>query len=269
MEKKWGESQCDCHELFHISGFFVFSPADLSLLLLVLTKRCNLSFQAVTMNSVLSSVRSLMQLFDSKTQEFINEIDNVHMLWLQEIQQEANRMFSRWAQSNLRTKFRTFDLSCLHLFSFLLFYFIFLVALTHMGLCYYFRDFNAEPELMPKTPSQKKNSRRKRVSLGRQEENQARRRYDISYSFLIFPGLSLNFSKNICSSRIQIFQGKAQQPAWLLHQITEPNCWRRTRSRGLHLGRRHYCPAQTYHSQKQAEEVWDVRGGQPGASWQL
>lgn len=63
------------------------------------------------------------------------------------------------------------------------------------GLCYYFRDFNAEPELMPKTPSQKKNSRRKRVSLGRQEENQARRRYDIGHSFLIFPGLSLNFSK--------------------------------------------------------------------------
>lgn len=29
---------------------------------------------------------------------------------------------------------------------------------------------------MPKTPSQKKNSRRKRVSLGRQEENQAKRR---------------------------------------------------------------------------------------------
>lgn len=43
----------------------------------------------------------------------------------------------------------------------------------------YFRDFNAEPELMPKTPSQKKNSRRKRVSLGRQEENQARRRFDV------------------------------------------------------------------------------------------
>ncbi|XP_026222269.1 inner centromere protein A isoform X2 [Anabas testudineus] len=85
------------------------------------------------MNSVLLSVRSLMQIFDGKAQEFINDIDNVHMVWLEEIQQEANRMFSR--------------------------------------------DFNAEPELMPKTPSQKKNSRRKRVSLGRQEENQARRRF--------------------------------------------------------------------------------------------
>ncbi|KAM8751872.1 inner centromere protein A isoform 1-T3 [Acanthopagrus schlegelii] len=85
------------------------------------------------MNSVLTSVRSLMQMFDGKAQEFANEIENVHMVWLEEIQQEANRMFSR--------------------------------------------DFNAEPELMPKTPSQKKNSRRKRVSLGRQEENQARRRF--------------------------------------------------------------------------------------------
>lgn len=47
------------------------------------------------MNSVLSSVRSLMQMFDGKAQEFINEIDNVHMLWLEEIQQEANLMFSR------------------------------------------------------------------------------------------------------------------------------------------------------------------------------
>ncbi|XP_023278383.1 inner centromere protein isoform X3 [Seriola lalandi dorsalis] len=85
------------------------------------------------MNSVLSSVRSLVQMFDGKTQEFISDIDNVHMVWLEEIQQEANRMFSR--------------------------------------------DFNAEPELMPKTPSQKKNSRRKRVSLGRQEDNQAKRRF--------------------------------------------------------------------------------------------
>ncbi|KAG7268121.1 hypothetical protein CRUP_005480 [Coryphaenoides rupestris] len=37
-------------------------------------------------------------------------------------------------------------------------------------------DFSAEPELMPKTPSQKKRSRRKRVSLGYQEETRAKRR---------------------------------------------------------------------------------------------
>ncbi|XP_062246703.1 inner centromere protein B isoform X2 [Platichthys flesus] len=85
------------------------------------------------MNNLLTSVRSLMQMFDGKKQEFINDIDNVHVVWLEEIQQEAKQMFSR--------------------------------------------DFNAEPELMPKTPSQKKNSRRKRVSLGRQEENQAKRRF--------------------------------------------------------------------------------------------
>ncbi|XP_055011141.1 inner centromere protein isoform X2 [Boleophthalmus pectinirostris] len=88
---------------------------------------------AVTMNSVVSPVQSLMQMFEGKAQAFINEIDNVHIVWLEEIQQEANRMFTR--------------------------------------------DFNAEPELMPKTPSQKKNTRRKRVSLGRQEDGQARRRF--------------------------------------------------------------------------------------------
>lgn len=48
------------------------------------------------MNSVLSSVRSLMQTFDDKVQEFISDIDNVHMVWLREIQQEAEHMFSRW-----------------------------------------------------------------------------------------------------------------------------------------------------------------------------
>ncbi|XP_005941733.1 inner centromere protein A isoform X2 [Haplochromis burtoni] len=84
------------------------------------------------MNPVLA-VRSLTQMLGGKAQDIIDEIDNVHMVWLEEIQQEANRMFSR--------------------------------------------DFNAEPELMPKTPSQKKNSRRKRVSLGRQEENQGKQRY--------------------------------------------------------------------------------------------
>ncbi|KAL3061424.1 hypothetical protein OYC64_009574 [Pagothenia borchgrevinki] len=85
---------------------------------------------AANMNSVLTSVQSLMQMFDGKAKEFTDEIENVHMVWLEEIQQEANRMFSR--------------------------------------------DFNAEPELMPKTPSQKKNSRRKRLSSGHQEENPAR-----------------------------------------------------------------------------------------------
>ncbi|XP_077425555.1 inner centromere protein A isoform X2 [Vanacampus margaritifer] len=83
------------------------------------------------MSAVKSTLKSLTQMFVVKTQDFLDEIDNVHMVWLQEIQEEANLMFSR--------------------------------------------DFNSEPELMPKTPSQKKNTRRKRVSVGRQEE--VRRRF--------------------------------------------------------------------------------------------
>lgn len=51
--------------------------------------------QAVTMNPVLSSVQSMREMFDGKTQDFIDEIQNVHIVWLEEIQQEANRMFSR------------------------------------------------------------------------------------------------------------------------------------------------------------------------------
>lgn len=57
---------------------------------------------------------------------------------------------------------------------------------------------------MPKTPSQKKNSRRKRVSLGRQEENQTRRRFVFFIpdqhaltlvSVLPHPGVFCRFSK--------------------------------------------------------------------------
>ncbi|XP_077372818.1 inner centromere protein A isoform X2 [Festucalex cinctus] len=93
------------------------------------TKREN--HPAATMSSVTSTLKSLTQMFVAKTQDFLDEIDNVHMVWLEEIQEEANLMFSR--------------------------------------------DFNSEPELMPKTPSQKRNTRRKRVSVGRQEE--VRRRF--------------------------------------------------------------------------------------------
>ncbi|XP_061138266.1 inner centromere protein-like isoform X2 [Syngnathus typhle] len=87
---------------------------------------------SATMSTVKSSLLSLTKMFADKTQEFLNDIDNVHMVWLEEIQQEAKLMFSS--------------------------------------------DSNFEPELMPKTPSQKKNSRRKRVSVGRQEDSQFRRR---------------------------------------------------------------------------------------------
>ncbi|KAM9807738.1 inner centromere protein A [Neosynchiropus ocellatus] len=83
------------------------------------------------MYNIKSSLQSLMQMFLGKTTEYLSDIDNVHMVWLEEIEEEAHRIFSK--------------------------------------------DFNSEPELMPKTPSQKKNSRRKRVSLGRQEDQNKRR----------------------------------------------------------------------------------------------
>lgn len=63
-----------------------------------------------------------------------------------------------------------------------------------------FRDFNAEPELMPKTPSQKKNSRRKRVSLGRQEENQGKQRFVLSVP--VFSEGSLKCAIHFCNSYI-------------------------------------------------------------------
>lgn len=47
------------------------------------------------MNPVMSSVLSMREMFVGKTQDFIDEIKNVHIVWLEEIQQEANRMFSR------------------------------------------------------------------------------------------------------------------------------------------------------------------------------
>ncbi|KAJ8333862.1 hypothetical protein SKAU_G00411810 [Synaphobranchus kaupii] len=87
--------------------------------------------ETTSMNSLLASTRSLLEMFDGKLQEFGDNVDSTHMVWLEEIQQEANRMFSS--------------------------------------------DFNAEPELMPKTPSQKKRSRRKRVSVGHNENRSTRR----------------------------------------------------------------------------------------------
>ncbi|XP_017554900.1 inner centromere protein isoform X1 [Pygocentrus nattereri] len=83
------------------------------------------------MSSLPEAMRSLTQVFTGKLQDFTDEVENVHMLWLEEIQQEAQRMFSS--------------------------------------------DFSTEPELMPKTPSQKKTSRRKRVSVELNESRSKRR----------------------------------------------------------------------------------------------
>ena len=47
------------------------------------------------MASTFSFVVALNELFDGKVQQFMSDIDNVHMVWLNEIQQEANRMLTR------------------------------------------------------------------------------------------------------------------------------------------------------------------------------
>ncbi|KAM4846022.1 inner centromere protein [Thomomys bottae] len=67
----------------------------------------------------------LLELCDQKLMDFVYNLDNKDMVWLQEIEEEANRMFTR--------------------------------------------EFSKEPELMPKTPSQK-NRRKRRVS-NIQDEN--------------------------------------------------------------------------------------------------
>ncbi|KAF5907569.1 inner centromere protein A-like isoform X1, partial [Clarias magur] len=90
-----------------------------------------LTFRDAAMGSLPEATRSLVQVFNGKLQEFTNEIESIHMVWLQEIQQEAKRMFSS--------------------------------------------DFSTEPELMPKTPSQKKTNRRKRVSTELSDARSKRR----------------------------------------------------------------------------------------------
>ncbi|KAG8438182.1 hypothetical protein GDO86_008757 [Hymenochirus boettgeri] len=63
---------------------------------------------------------NLLQICSRKTEEFVLNLHNKHFVWLQEIEEEARKMFSS--------------------------------------------NFNAEPELMPKTPSQKRR-RKKRTSI--------------------------------------------------------------------------------------------------------
>lgn len=48
------------------------------------------------MSALPEATRSLVQVFNGKLQEFTNEIESIHMVWLEEIQQEAKRMFSRY-----------------------------------------------------------------------------------------------------------------------------------------------------------------------------
>lgn len=136
------------------------------------------------MNSVNSSLQSLREMFVGKTQEFIDEIENVHMVWLQEIQQEADRMFSRYLELKRNVVvFFFFLIICYSLCTD-----SFKVLLTNVFL-FFSSDFTTEPELMPKTPSQKKNSRRRRVSVGHQEENQTRRRFDSTVTASVMDSL--------------------------------------------------------------------------------
>ncbi|KAM5316952.1 inner centromere protein isoform 2-T2 [Glossophaga mutica] len=68
----------------------------------------------------------LLELCDQKLLEFVCNVDNKDMVWLEEIEEEAKRMFTR--------------------------------------------EFSKEPELMPKTPSQKNRRKKKRIS-NVQDEN--------------------------------------------------------------------------------------------------
>ncbi|KAM7087230.1 inner centromere protein isoform 1-T1 [Molossus nigricans] len=68
----------------------------------------------------------LLELCDQKLMEFVCNVDNKDLVWLEEIEEEAKRMFTR--------------------------------------------EFSKEPELMPKTPSQKNRRKKKRISYV-QDEN--------------------------------------------------------------------------------------------------
>ncbi|XP_041132782.1 inner centromere protein-like isoform X2 [Polyodon spathula] len=73
------------------------------------------------MDALSKDASSLLEVFNLKLNEYLSDVENHHMVWLLEIQEEASKMFCS--------------------------------------------DFNSEPELMPKTPSQKRKGR-KRLSVG-------------------------------------------------------------------------------------------------------
>ncbi|XP_038854473.1 inner centromere protein-like [Salvelinus namaycush] len=128
------------------------------------------------MSSVLTSTRTLMQMFDVNIQAFANEIENDHMVWLFEIQHEANRIFSS--------------------------------------------DFSAEPELMPKTPSQKKSNRRKRLSVG-QNENRNRRRFS--------KGKRSNLRRSSVSTTLNLIAEDEGGSPVTREELVEPSRARRTK----------------------------------------
>ncbi|KAM9080365.1 inner centromere protein isoform 2-T2 [Megaptera novaeangliae] len=74
----------------------------------------------------------LLELCDQKLIEFVCNVDNKDMVWLEEIEEEAERMFTR--------------------------------------------EFSKEPELMPKTPSQKNRRKKRRISYVQDENRDPIRR---------------------------------------------------------------------------------------------
>ncbi|XP_010901483.1 inner centromere protein A isoform X2 [Esox lucius] len=128
------------------------------------------------MSSALSSTRNLMQMFDAKMQEFTDDIATVHMVWLEEIQQEANRMFSS--------------------------------------------DFSAEPELMPKTPSQKKSNRRRRISVG-QNESRTKRRFST--------GQRSNLRRSSATPTLNLIVEDNGEPPVALEEVVKPPRTRRAK----------------------------------------
>ncbi|XP_069480003.1 inner centromere protein isoform X2 [Ambystoma mexicanum] len=81
----------------------------------------------------MTGASQMLDVFARKYEEFSLNVENKHMVWLREIEEEARRMFSS--------------------------------------------DFNAEPELMPKTPSQKRRRRKARPSgVLEDREDSTRRR---------------------------------------------------------------------------------------------
>ncbi|XP_060014953.1 inner centromere protein isoform X5 [Lagenorhynchus albirostris] len=89
-----------------------------------------------TMGTTAPGPIHLLELCDQKLMEFVCNVDNKDMVWLEEIEEEAERMFTR--------------------------------------------EFSKEPELMPKTPSQKNRRKKRRISYVQDENRDPVRRSRLS-----------------------------------------------------------------------------------------
>ncbi|XP_058859047.1 inner centromere protein A isoform X1 [Acipenser ruthenus] len=84
------------------------------------------------MDALSKDASSLLEVFDQKLKEYVDDVENNHMVWLLEIQEEASKMFCS--------------------------------------------ESNCEPELMPKTPSQKRKGRKRQSVGGSGTQNPNKRR---------------------------------------------------------------------------------------------